>query len=171
MWPPTGNLCSSLKPVSPLVASCSLLPFSALMELAFCASHLAQKLKLSSGLSCTAVFRLFICFYSLAQHLTAFHWKLIKSLRANDVCSTWLILLSTNIYFTHYWPNTVLSAGNSQWDTEAPCLRLGSPKSRSGDMDSSASSLFGSGCHESPVEEGRVASQREEITRVCFPVS
>lgn len=171
MWPPTGNLCSSLKSVNPLVAPCFLLPSIALMELAFCASHLAWKLKLSNSLSCTAVFQLFICFYSHSLHLTAFHWKLVESLRANDVCSTLLILSSTNIYLTHYWPDTVLSAGNSQWDAETPCLGLDSTRSRSGNMDSCASSLFASWCPESPVEEAGVALPREEPARVCFPVS
>ena len=80
---------------------------------------------------------------------SAFHWKPLESLRASNVCTTSFIL--TCIFNTHHCLDTVLSPGKSQWATEAPCLRLGSPRSTPGDMDSCASSIFRRWSQETPA--------------------
>lgn len=132
--------------LSPLVALCSLLPLIILLKLAFCASHLAWNLKLSKSLSWTVVFQLFICSYSLALHFAAFHGKLVKSLRTNGVYSTSLIFCIHKYIFS-----LLLARHCSQcWEFTVryrnPLYWAGFPRSRSGDIDSCASSLFGSWC-------------------------
>lgn len=97
---------------------------------------------------------------SLALLTSTLTSQLCISLKACRIFEgTWCAFYFTNSFIhkymfnIHHQPGTGLSPGNSQWVTQTPCLRLGSLRSRPGDTNSCVSSLCGSCCQESPVEE------------------